>query len=58
MASWKENKVVGIVAGVVFVLCLIVVIKVVMGMRTKQVPSAVEQMRSVEPQAEIFIPKK
>ena len=58
MADWKENKIVGIVAGVVFVLCLIIVIKVVMGMRPEQVPLAVEQMRSIEPQAKIFIPQK
>ena len=58
MANWSQNKIVGIVAAVVLVLCLVVIIRVIVSMRPARVPSTVEQVRSIEPGAKIFIPEE
>lgn len=56
MADWKNNKLVGIIAGIVFVVCIGVIIFVLMGKRGPEAPPEIEQMRAIEPQSEIYVP--
>jgi len=57
MAKWKNNKTVGIIAGIVFLVCLIIVIKVVMDMRPKKAPLLIDQIHAVEPGEQVYIPQ-
>jgi hypothetical protein len=55
MASWKENKVVGIIAGIVFVISLIFVIRGLMTLFPKR---AETDAGKVIPPAEQLVPKR
>ncbi len=47
MTNWKENKAVGVVAAILVILCLILMIKAGMKMRTPKVPSIEEQIQAL-----------
>lgn len=49
MASWKENKVVGIVAGIVFLICVIILVTTTLQRRrpVKMSPEVKAQMEKV-----------
>jgi len=51
MGSWKENKVVGVAAGVVFILAMIFTLRGIIGSRPAQ-PKLTEAGKKVIPPAE------
>jgi len=56
MPSWKNNKIVGIIAGIVVIICIGIIVKVILGMRPKEAPPLIEQVHAVEPNEQVYIP--